>query len=77
MKLPVAFCPTCRRDVLVHLAVPDGEDPMTAELELRCVDCDAPVGRRGLPLMPDERGPEETGRMGYSTLDLDGEGEGD
>ena len=73
MKLPVVFCPACRADVLVHLAAPPGEDPMTAELELRCVDCDGPVQRAGLPLAPEERGPEQTERMGYQTLDLDDE----
>ena len=71
MKLPVAFCPACRRDVLVHLAAPDGIDPLIAELELRCVDCDAPVARKGLPISPEEADREQTERMGYSTLDLD------
>lgn len=71
MKLPVAFCPVCRREVLVHLAAPDGEDPMTADLELRCVDCDSAVSRAGLPLAPEDRDIEEAEEMGYPTLDLD------
>lgn len=71
MKLPVAFCPACRREVLVHLAAPEGTDPMTAELELRCVDCDGAVARPGLPLAPEDRELAETERMGYPTLDLD------
>ena len=71
MKLPVAFCPVCRQEVLVHLAAPEGEDPMTADLELRCVDCDSPVGREGLPLAPDDRDADQVDEMGYPTLDLD------
>ncbi len=67
----MAFCPACGRDVLVHLAAPEGEDPMTADLELRCVDCDGRIGRKGLPVSPDDREPEEVEEAGYPTLDLD------
>jgi hypothetical protein len=65
MKLPVAFCPACRREVLVHRTVPEGADPLTARLEDRCVDCDSLLGRPGLPIAPDERSAEQVEAMGY------------
>ncbi len=48
MKLPVARCPRCRTDVVVYRTVALGEDPLTAPLETRCVDCDARLDRFGV-----------------------------
>lgn len=50
------------------MTVADGADPMNAPIEERCVDCDAPLGRPGLPMVPDECGSDELARLGYRLL---------
>jgi hypothetical protein len=69
MLLPTAYCPNCRRDAVVYRDVaPDG-DPLTAELETRCVDCDTRLDRFGTQPDLTERDLSELRTLGYKDLD--------
>ncbi len=65
----MAGCPRCRREVLVYRAVAEGADPLVAELETRCVDCDARLDRFGTEPEITDCDPRELRTRGYPDLD--------
>ena len=69
MRLPTAFCPGCRAEVLVHRDVAPGADPMTAPLETRCARCDRRLDRFGLAPVLTDRPLLELAGLGHRDLD--------
>jgi hypothetical protein len=69
MLLPTAHCPRCRRDVLVYRTVADEADPMDAELQSRCVDCDTRLDRFGTEPELTAKSMKDLGKDGYRDLD--------
>ncbi len=69
MLLPTAYCPRCKRDALVHRTLPEDGDPMTAELQVRCVDCDTRLDRFGQEPELKLEALEALVRTGYTDLD--------
>jgi len=69
IEVPVAWCPKCSRDAIVHRCVADGEDPLSADLQVRCVDCDTRLDRFGLEPDVRQRPLEALVADGYVDLD--------
>lgn len=69
MQLPVASCPRCQREVLVYRSVDPEQDPLVADLLVRCVDCDTRLDRFGLEPELRQRSLDALTDAGYVDLD--------
>jgi len=69
MNLPTAPCPQCRRDVLVYRTVDEDGDPLQADLQTRCVDCDTRLDRFGTEPPITAVASADLEKQGYRNLD--------
>ena len=69
MELPTVDCPVCRTRVVAYRKVGEGADPLTAPLQVHCVDCDERLDRFGSD--PDESKVAWNGLTKLGYLDLD------
>lgn len=69
MRLPTAYCPNCRVEVLVYGWVDSDSQEQDAKIRTRCVDCDAVLDRFGADVTITEKPIAELVTAGYTDLD--------